>query len=46
MDISGDVYIDIFSCKEFNCSIVIDIVNEYFLPEKINKNFFIRDANI
>jgi S-adenosylmethionine decarboxylase len=46
MDISGDVYIDIFSCKEFNCDKVINVINKYFLPEKMNKHFLIRDANI
>jgi S-adenosylmethionine decarboxylase len=46
MDISGDTYIDIFSCKEFNCDKIIKIINEYFLPEKINKHFLIRDAKI
>jgi S-adenosylmethionine decarboxylase len=46
MDISGDVYIDIFSCKEFDCVKVINTVNKFFLPEKMNKHFLIRDANI
>jgi len=46
MDISGDVYIDIFSCKEFDCNKVINIINKYFLPEKMNKHFLIRDANL
>jgi S-adenosylmethionine/arginine decarboxylase-like enzyme len=46
MDISGDAYIDIFSCKEFDCEKVISIINKYFLPTKINKHFLIRDSNI
>jgi S-adenosylmethionine decarboxylase len=46
MDLSGDVYIDIFSCKEFDCEKVINVINKYFLPEKMNKHFLIRDANI
>ena len=46
MDISGDVYIDVFSCKEFDCAKVINVINKYFLPEKMNKHFLIRDANI
>lgn len=46
MDLSGDAYIDIFSCKEFYCEKVINIINKYFLPEKMNKHFLIRDANI
>jgi hypothetical protein len=40
MDVSGDAYIDLFSCKEFN------IVNQYFHPKKMNKHFIIRDTNI
>jgi len=46
MDISGDAYIDIFSCKEFDCEKVINIINKYFLPTKMNKHFLIRDSNI
>jgi S-adenosylmethionine decarboxylase len=46
MDESGDVYIDIFSCKEFNVDNVIDIINKYFSPKKMNKHFLLRDAHI
>ena len=46
MDLSGDVYIDIFSCKEFNCDDVINLIEKYFEPEKMNKHFILRDANI
>ena len=46
MDISGDAYIDIFSCKEFDCDKVIDVINNYFSPKKMNKHFLIRDATI
>jgi S-adenosylmethionine decarboxylase len=46
MDICGDVYIDIFSCKEFDCNKVIKIINKYFSPEKMNKHFLIRDAQL
>ena len=30
MDLSGDVYIDIFSCKEFDCEKVINVINKIF----------------
>ena len=46
MNLSGDVYIDIFSCKDFDCNKVINVINKYFLPEKMNKHFLIRDASI
>ena len=46
MDVSGDAYIDLFSCKEFNIEEVINIVNQYFHPKKMNKHFIIRDTNI
>jgi len=46
MGVSGDAYIDLFSCKEFNIEEVINIVNQYFHPKKMNKHFIIRDTNI
>jgi hypothetical protein len=46
MDISGDAYIDLFSCREFNIEEVINVVNQYFHPKKMNKHFIIRDTNI
>ena len=46
MDASGDAYIDIFSCKEFNIEEVTTVITKYFNPEKMNKHFLIRDTNI
>ena len=46
MDLTGDVYIDIFSCKEFDIDKVIYVINTFFLPQKMNKHFFLRDANL
>ncbi len=46
MDTTSDAYIDIFSCKEFNIEEVINVINKYFHPEKMNKHFIIRDANL
>jgi S-adenosylmethionine/arginine decarboxylase-like enzyme len=45
VDQSRQIYLDVFSCKDFNKNIVIDTVNKFFLPEKINQNFVIRDAS-
>lgn len=46
MDLSGDIYIDVFSCKSFDPSLVIEEIQKYFNPEKMNKHFFIRDAGL
>jgi len=42
---SGDGYIDVFSCKEFNNQVVIDIIREFFNPENFNTTFLTRDAS-
>lgn len=43
-DDTGDVYLDVFSCKEFNVRDVIDVFNEYFKPKKILWLDFLRDS--
>ena len=35
-DHSGDAYIDIFSCKDFQADLAIDVVRTAFRPEHIN----------
>ena len=35
-DHSGDAYIDIFSCKDFQAEVAIDVVRAAFRPEHIN----------
>ena len=45
-DLSGDSYIDIFSCKKFDPTIISAIIQTYFEPDNINKHFIIRDARI
>lgn len=37
-------YIDVFSCKEFDPEIVIEVVKQYFNPDKINTRFLTRQA--
>lgn len=37
-------YFDIFSCKDFSNDTVINVVNQYFSPEKIKINFITRHA--
>lgn len=46
IDLSGNAYIDIFSCKEFDPEVVTKCIYKYFSPKKVNKHFLIRDANI
>jgi len=41
---SNDLYLDVFSCKEFDPKIVKDTVNEYFTPERIHSRFLHRQA--
>ena len=36
-DISGDCYIDCFSCKTFSNKVVRDLVDKYFEPLSINE---------
>lgn len=41
---SGDVYLDVFSCKEFKSSDVLYMLNKYFLPSRIHHTFLTRQA--
>ena len=43
-DETGDAYIDVFSCKEFDPQTVVSLVKKYFEPEAIKMNFFTRQA--
>jgi S-adenosylmethionine/arginine decarboxylase-like enzyme len=45
VDIPKQIYLDVFSCKEFDKNIVIELVNKFFSPKHINQNFIIRDAS-
>lgn len=42
VDSTGDMYLDVFSCKEFDPNIVIDVVNEWFKPKSVVVNTLIR----
>ena len=44
VDENGDVYLDIFSCKEFSIETVKQIVTEFFSPERIKTIFLTRQA--
>ena len=43
-DETGDAYIDVFSCKEFDPQSVVSLVKKCFEPESIKMNFFTRQA--
>ena len=44
VDSTGDVYIDVFSCKKFDSDIVEQTIQNAFLPKKIRTNFLTRQA--
>lgn len=43
---TNDIYLDVFSCKDFKEEDVRSIVTDYFKPDKIDTRLFIRDADI
>lgn len=44
VDVNGDGYIDIFSCKPVDIGIAQDTIQKYFNPKKIRLNFVTRSA--
>jgi S-adenosylmethionine/arginine decarboxylase-like enzyme len=44
LDESGDLYLDVFSCKDFDESVVIQLVRTFFNPERIKPRFLRRKA--
>lgn len=45
MDFDRTAYLDVFSCKEFDQSIVKEVFTKYFEPEKMRVNFITRHAD-
>lgn len=45
VDEPRQIYLDVFSCKEFDQAIVKEVVVKYFNPYKIKTNFIIRNAD-
>jgi S-adenosylmethionine decarboxylase len=43
-DASGDAYIDVFSCKDFDPEIAIRIVRRHFSPKLVRQTDLYRDA--
>lgn len=44
MDVSGEAYIDVFSCKPFDIQIAEKCVWEFFEPDTVRVNFLTRNA--
>jgi len=44
LDASGDLYLDVFSCKDFEAEVVTKAVHEYFQPEFIRRRRIWRSA--
>jgi S-adenosylmethionine/arginine decarboxylase-like enzyme len=44
VDLNGDCYIDIFSCKEFDIETAKGIVQEYFNPTQMRVTYLTRQA--
>lgn len=43
-DHTGEGYIDIFSCREYDLQTAIDTVKEFFSPDAIRVNYITRQA--
>jgi S-adenosylmethionine/arginine decarboxylase-like enzyme len=43
-DLSGDAYIDIFSCKHFDAELAVEVVRAAFRPQHINFITLVRQA--
>ena len=44
LDHNGDLYLDIFSCKDYNEQLVIDLLKQCFSPGEIKSQVLLRDA--
>jgi len=44
IDSTGDLYLDVFSCKQFDNEVVRETVKQYFKPIKIRTNYITRQA--
>jgi S-adenosylmethionine/arginine decarboxylase-like enzyme len=44
LDINGDLYLDVFSCKSFEPATVRKVIDDFFSPENIDIRMVFRDA--
>ena len=45
VDKNGDLYIDVFSCMEYDVQVAQSVVQKYFSPERIRVNYLTRQAS-
>lgn len=43
-NVSGDVYLDIFSCKQFDPNVAIEVFRQFFTPTKVQSMMMTRQA--
>ncbi len=43
-DASGDAYLDVFSCKDFDPTVAVDVVRRHFHPKLVRRIDLCRDA--
>ena len=41
-DKTGDCYIDVFSCKEYDTDVAADVIDDFFRPEEVMMRYFER----
>jgi S-adenosylmethionine/arginine decarboxylase-like enzyme len=41
---TNDMYLDVFSCKEFDPHVVVGVIADYFKPAEVNTRFLVRKA--
>lgn len=44
-DASGDIYLDVFSCKDFDPEVAVELVRRHFRPETVHRTGLFRDAS-
>jgi S-adenosylmethionine decarboxylase len=45
-DASGDAYLDVFSCKDFDSEVAINVVERHLRPDSVRKVELSRDASL
>jgi hypothetical protein len=43
-DNTGEGYIDVFSCKEYDINIAVEVIKRFFNPKSVRVNFLTRQA--
>lgn len=46
VDETNDIYLDVFSCKEYDPSIVIEVAKKYFSPKNVHLTILERQARM